>query len=775
MKNKLTYITLGIGLLILSLLGILFAFNTTPIPEITPYVEKAGSEYENDQKTEMLQNFWRSEKLAVIYGNENKNNKDKYKELIQRLRWVRYTDEVTYHPLIESEAGMEAHLQKKQALLLAGTLDNHPLIKKLLSEAAPFELTENAIKMEADSYSLNEFSLIAMLPNPIYPEWPIFIITGKHSQAIVDNLSSRRLMFDYQIFERGQRVRMGSFNYKGTGIDVDSQKDYNFRRDLKRSANNEIFKIYVHKKTPDELNGDSLLQALTQRYHAVSNYLGLKRSTMAPIKYYVYSSFEDQALFSSKMEFAAVNHADNEIHTVQQTGFEGHKLADEVYIMLRDILGEPSHPLLETGLKMKFTEEWHKIDWRTMAARIARTGKDLELEKLFDTGFWERQSPVWRQPVAGAVVAFLTDEWGRDAFVTFYREGEQKINWNEMNSRWEQYLINLADRFPPEKDIGNKSDPGFLKGFNFSHEGYQIINGYGSKLADESLDKIVDLKANSVAINPFGFLREMKRPVPVNFSNRVGSENDAAVVHTIQSAQQKGLTVLLKPHIWIRRSWPGEIEMQSESEWQQFFDYYEQWIRHYAILAQLYETEIFSVGLEMTKVTTTHGKDFIEMVDRIRFLYDGKLTYAANWYGEFDQVGFWKKFDYIGLDSYFPLSKDKNSTLEDLVEGAEEVADKIETISGKFDRQVLITEIGFTSTKSPWIDPHEYARGKQVDLKDQFTSYEAIRLAWQDEPWLKGIYWWKWPTAPERGGGEHSGFTPRQKPAERVVEHWYTE
>ncbi len=44
----------------------------------------------------------------------------------------------------------------------------------------------------------------------------------------------------------------------------------------------------------------------------------------------------------------------------------------------------------------------------------------------------------------------------------------------------------------------------------------------------------------------------------------------------------------------------------------------------------------------------------------------------------------------------------------------------------------------------------------------------------ETEPWLAGAFVWKWYPDHERAGGpSHPGFTPQNKPAERVLQAWY--
>jgi hypothetical protein len=234
------------------------------------------------------------------------------------------------------------------------------------------------------------------------------------------------------------------------------------------------------------------------------------------------------------------------------------------------------------------------------------------------------------------------------------------------------------------------------------------------------------------------------------------------------------MTVMLKPQIWLRGGWPGDIEMATDEDRRAFFDHYYRWIRHYALMAELYGVEIFCIGTELLKMTAEHEAQWVDMIVRLRKLYSGKLVYAANWDRELDRITFWNHLDYIGVNAYYPLSKKDNPSEEELKAGFDRALEQIHSVHERYRKPVLVTEVGFTSTPTPWKAPHESGRRRPVNLEDQARSYDIVFQGLQDATtWVRGVYWWKWPSDLEHGGGGHTGFTPNGKPAENVVRKWY--
>lgn len=260
-------------------------------------------------------------------------------------------------------------------------------------------------------------------------------------------------------------------------------------------------------------------------------------------------------------------------------------------------------------------------------------------------------------------------------------------------------------------------------------------------------------------------------------------ERDDGLATTSRLAKQFGIRTLLKPHIWLRNSndgkWRGEISMDSETDWQKWFDSYRTFILHYAELAERNQMEALCIGTELRMTVRAREQDWRKLIGAVRQVYGGKLTYASNWYLEFEEVPFWDALDYIGIQAYFPLTDKTRPSVEELKAGWQPHLEAIETISRKFNKPVLFTELGYRSTPDaaiePWHWPEFMARSRlQVDLQTQLKGYEAFFEMFWHKDWFEGVYFWKWfPNYARAGGSEHVGFSPQNKPAEQTMAKWY--
>ncbi|MFH1239274.1 MAG: hypothetical protein V1653_04075 [bacterium] len=298
---------------------------------------------------------------------------------------------------------------------------------------------------------------------------------------------------------------------------------------------------------------------------------------------------------------------------------------------------------------------------------------------------------------------------------------------------------------------------------------------YGSASSDETLKKLAATGANWVGLHSTWY-QQKNDSVDIHPSPK--SPTDESLIHAIQTSHQLGLKIMLKPQIDLLDSsygaWRGTIEFDNEADWQAWFDSYTKFMVHYAQLAEDEGVEILCIGTELTAVATMRPDLWKEKVIKsVRQVYNGSLTYAANWYEEYTDIKFWDVLDYAGLDPYFPLLEKDNPTFEEIKKGWKSYVAEIEKWQREINKPVIFTEVGYRSSTGAARTPWEHMPGKEIDLQQQADCYEALFEIFWDKPWLAGIYWWEWGPSVRSGGPNNRGFTPQNKPAEEIINKWY--
>ena len=290
------------------------------------------------------------------------------------------------------------------------------------------------------------------------------------------------------------------------------------------------------------------------------------------------------------------------------------------------------------------------------------------------------------------------------------------------------------------------------------------------------VEPVVSVNANYAAIMPYGFIRNLESPeIIYNTQRQWYGETGEGAKQYIAELRKQQIKIMLKPHIWVYRGeYTGHIKMADEASWKQLESSYENFILDYAQLAEELNVPILCIGTELEQFVLKRTDYWTTLIEKIRMVYTGEITYAANW-DEFKRIDIWKQLDYIGIDAYFPLSDKETPTIEDCRAGWESHKTAIQEVVDRFDKRVLFTEYGYRSThfaaKEPWRSDRYKA---QVNLEAQTNATIALYEEFWDENWFAGGFVWKWFHKHDRAGGEENNmFTPQNKPVEDIIRAQY--
>jgi ppGpp synthetase/RelA/SpoT-type nucleotidyltranferase len=318
--------------------------------------------------------------------------------------------------------------------------------------------------------------------------------------------------------------------------------------------------------------------------------------------------------------------------------------------------------------------------------------------------------------------------------------------------------------------------------FSCASQKFAKINGVSfvasrEKVDQNHIEEILKIHANHAAVMPFGFIREINSPDIIFDTERQWyGETKSGARQYIQMLHKNGVKVMLKPQIWIwRGEFTGTLKMQSEEDWKSLETSYENFIMAYTQLAEETNTELLCIGTELEQFVKNRPEFWKELIKKVRSVYNGKLTYAANW-DEYPRTTFWEDLDFIGIDAYFPLSEERTPTVDQLREAWQKHKNKMMSFSKEKGKSVIFTEYGYRSmdftAKKPWlVDRNE----ENVNLVGQVNAKKAIFEEFWGEDWFEGGYVWKWFIQHDKaGGGNDNRFTPQNKPAQEVIKVFYS-
>jgi hypothetical protein len=215
--------------------------------------------------------------------------------------------------------------------------------------------------------------------------------------------------------------------------------------------------------------------------------------------------------------------------------------------------------------------------------------------------------------------------------------------------------------------------------------------------------------------------------------------------------------------------------MGSEEDWRLWFRSYEEFILHYARLAQQERMDGLAVGVEL-RHAARRADDWRRLIRRVRETYQGPLTYCANW-NEEEEIEFWGDLDFIGVQAYYPLSDAPHPNLGQMRAAWLPIVARLEALARRTGRPIVFTEVGYRSLAGALAAPWSWDTEGATDLALQRDAYRALFDAVWDKSWFGGTFIWKWHPGLAEGTvakDVERDFTPQGKPSLSVMREFYT-
>ena len=211
-----------------------------------------------------------------------------------------------------------------------------------------------------------------------------------------------------------------------------------------------------------------------------------------------------------------------------------------------------------------------------------------------------------------------------------------------------QFVVLLCTHAP-------ESAAQFYNGVNFLSDQWAAPR-YDSAESQTSLANAAASGANSIAIVVTWFQSSVDSSGPIYPGPRTVADSEIAAV--VRQAHDRGISVLLRPAVdpdWrlpnTSKTWRGQIGRNFTSDqWAEWFTAYSHMMTRYAQVAAANGIDMFSVGMELS---ATQSQDALwrSLISKIRTIFNGSLTYGANWDVVTD-VTFFDDLDFIAVDAY---------------------------------------------------------------------------------------------------------------------------
>lgn len=309
-------------------------------------------------------------------------------------------------------------------------------------------------------------------------------------------------------------------------------------------------------------------------------------------------------------------------------------------------------------------------------------------------------------------------------------------------------------------NVDGKLSSGWQRGMNLAAF---LPNAYSAPTAQHAMLTARSVGTNRVALTPTWYMSGASSSDV--FADPQKTPTDESLVAAAAQARELGLDVVLKPHVDVQDgTFRGEINPTDPRAW---FASYDQMLLHYAQVAQQIDADVLVIGTELTTMTP-YDDEWRSLIQQIRGIYDGKLTFAANWIDSAENITWWDALDIIGIDGYMPLqTPSADPSVDQLVAAWGPYRDRMQTLEARWHKPLVFTELGYQSREGT--AARQGQDSAPVSDSAQQNAYEAAFQALHDLPGFKGIWWWDWSA---EGITDPGGWTAEGKPAQNTLYDW---
>jgi hypothetical protein len=324
-------------------------------------------------------------------------------------------------------------------------------------------------------------------------------------------------------------------------------------------------------------------------------------------------------------------------------------------------------------------------------------------------------------------------------------------------------------------------------GFSFYSSSTNKADSFKAKLEYKGMNLVAPIKElknttfeelkahhiNSISLIPYAFVDVENASVHYNNKRQWWGERTEGIIASNQLAHEYKMTVMLKPHLWVNHNfYTGNLDFSTDAEWEKWEAAYEKYILDFAQIAQQENIELFCFGTELGNAVAKRPKYWSQLIQKIKKIYTGKLTYAANW-DDFEKVPFWNELDFIGIDAYFPLSDSKTPSVAEMNESWKKHIIKMEKLQAQTNKKILFTEFGYRNSDQAAKEPWKENQNGFNNLA-QANAYESLFQTLTQKSWFAGGFAWKWYADEYHKETKNSiDYTPQEKPALEIIKRWY--
>jgi hypothetical protein len=466
------------------------------------------------------------------------------------------------------------------------------------------------------------------------------------------------------------------------------------------------------------------------------------------------------------------------------------------------LLGPAATPWIADGATAYAAGLWFGRDLEEWSAWLRAGGLAPTVAALVDAQATETTSPHLVVPLRAALFHFLLEGRGVD-FVRGLWTGKEVLRVDaDLDRNFGRWLDDAA--VPLRAAIGERHvqrraallGGSFLAAVGMEEPSPVPDRGFGSEAFLRSLADARSLGANAVAFTCYAVAERDPLPLPdlapgARARRAIGPTcGDLRLFAAACQTRGQSMRTLFQPR-WLTApggSLAGTGPQEGEVGWKRFFDGYERFVVHFALLAELAGADGLSLGGGLTASTSASDggwrssseevgwrrEGWRRVVRAARAAFSGSITWAADSVVDATEVAFWEDLDLVACD--LQADYDAHGTsfhASPVMQMSLEYSTQIEALERICEARglpLLLTQVGFRSGMPEPGAPRSGVLARSDGLQAmQFSALGTVLAQARERDVLRGAVLWRWSTDPADAGASPRDGLIRTGPAREAV------
>ena len=316
--------------------------------------------------------------------------------------------------------------------------------------------------------------------------------------------------------------------------------------------------------------------------------------------------------------------------------------------------------------------------------------------------------------------------------------------------------------------------------------GLNVVGPFDEKLNMVSIQAIRNMDAQWVTFLPEVILNRSSLKFEERKPGDQWTHSEIGYRNFIAQCKEANLKVILKPHlnlsdvfsehdrIAVSSTWRGDIMPVQSDDWSEIESVYQDFILGWAEIAAIEEVDAFFIGTELRSFVNHRPQFWDELIVKVRSIYSGPISYSANW-DNYKNIPFWQDLDFIGVNGYFPVSKDAIPNVSRTKTKWKKIKKELKKIYKTTNKHILITEFGYRNISYAGLKPWLHVSQTQSVIRSDISQYNLLQAFFEsiwNEDYIIGGLLWNWPQKVDHN--DNTDFSIQNKSAERLVKEWFS-